>query len=297
MRNRIKAWWWRDKVNVGDCLTPYIINKLSGMEVIHIGYSLLEAARYILKRLKAGLPIDYQLIRPIYLFEPEYILGVGSILNHKSHKKAIVWGSGFIKASNLYYGKKLLAVRGQYSAERLVELGYPMTEIWGDPALLLPMIYRPKNITRKGTLAIVPNFSEYEKFEKQYGSRFDVINLNTSDIEHIIDLLCSYDYILSTSLHGLIISHAYGIPAIWIEDVVLVDDYFHFKFRDYFSSVGIPYYEPYRNIEELLNSNMEFFFKENQAKYMLNRDLKHIQRDLLSVAPFPVKSEFKNYSL
>lgn len=295
MNNRIKAWWWRDKTNLGDCLTPYIINKLSGMKVSHIGCSLWDAIIYILKRLKSGQPIDFRLISPIYLFEPKHILGVGSILHHQNRKKAIAWGCGFIKGSNNFYGKNVLAVRGQYSADRLVELGYPRIEIWGDPALLLPLIYQPKNIIRKKNVAVVPNFSEYEKFEKLYGHKFDVIDLNTDNIEGIIDLLCSYDYILSTSLHGLIISHAYGIPAIWIEDTVLVGDSFHFKYRDYFSSVGIPYYEPFRDIEDILNSDIEQFFNENKPKYELKKNLRDIHRDLLSVAPFPLKTEFKNY--
>ena len=58
--------------------------------------------------------------------------------------------------------------------------------------------------------------------------------------------------IFSTSLHGLIISHAYGIPAIWIKAGNIGTD--GFKFKDYFSSVNIPYYSPIKLEEFDLNS-------------------------------------------
>lgn len=293
VNNRVRAWWWRDKTNFGDCLTPYIINKLSGLDVVHIGCSLLDAIKYILKRWKAGLSIDFKLVWPIYLFEQTYILSVGSILGHHNHKCAIVWGSGFIRKTDKFYGKKAIAVRGRFSAQRLVELGHPYVDVWGDPALLLPILYQPKDIQRKKRLAIVPNFSEYQKFKSFYGQKFDVIDLNTDNIEATIDLICSYDYILSTSLHGLIISHAYGIPAIWIEDVVLADDSFHFKFKDYFSSVGITYYNPFKNIKDIINTDIEKFFDDNKEKYLLKKKITTIQNDLLSVAPFPIRPEFK----
>ncbi|WP_156383835.1 hypothetical protein [Methylobacterium sp. Leaf456] len=53
----------------------------------------------------------------------------------------------------------------------------------------------------------------------------------------MIDAVLSCRRILSSSLHGLILAHAYGIPATWlkISDRPLGDD---FKFRDYWASIG-----------------------------------------------------------
>jgi hypothetical protein len=50
--------------------------------------------------------------------------------------------------------------------------------------------------------------------------------------------------IVSSSLHGLIIAHAYGREAAWLKfsDRPLGDD---FKFRDYWASIGWPDHAPY----------------------------------------------------
>ena len=57
----------------------------------------------------------------------------------------------------------------------------------------------------------------------------------TNDIEHVIDQICECDFIFSSSLHGIIFSHSLGIPAIHLENIVLMDDTENFKFKDYYS--------------------------------------------------------------
>lgn len=68
---------------------------------------------------------------------------------------------------------------------------------------------------------MVPHFMEYDEIFKEYGSRYDVIDIRTDDVESFIDQIIDSDYILSTSLHGIIIAHAYGIPALWIKKDIL----------------------------------------------------------------------------
>lgn len=53
-----------------------------------------------------------------------------------------------------------------------------------------------------------------------------------------IDELCSCDCVISSSLHGLIIAEAYGIPTLWVKfsDEINGDD---FKFYDYYASIGL----------------------------------------------------------
>lgn len=287
----IKAWWWHGEVNLGDVLTPFIIKKLSGVDCKYIGYKWTYVLKYLMGQLHHHLPIDKRLLIPFYFKEPEYILGVGSILHHESDGKAIAWGSGFLKQSHVYTGGKAVAVRGEYTAKRLLELGFPKVEVFGDPALLLPLIYKP-NSSKKGGVAIIPHYSELEKFKELYGKQYDIINMKTDDIEGTINTLCSYSFILSSSLHGLIISHSYQIPAIWIESEVLASDSFHFKFRDYFSSVGIDYYEPFHNIDAIFKKGICKFFNENRDKYTFTKDLNKIQQDLLRIAPFPVLQKY-----
>lgn len=286
----IKAWWWREHKNLGDVLTPYIVGHLSEMKCKHIGIKWIDAIIYILKHIYAGTPIKWSVLWPVYFREPEYILGVGSIL-HIGGRKSIAWGSGFLFPNGKFLGKQAVAVRGCFSADILLKQGFPQVDVLGDPALLLPIVYQPL-IPKSGRVAIVPHFSEYQKFINLYGDRFDIINLNTDDVEGTIDKIFSCSYVFSTSLHGLIICHAYGIPAIWIEDKVLAEDNYHFKFKDYFSSVGIEYYEPYRNFDEILKGDISYFFEINKKKSSTNTDLHAIQLGLLKVAPFPICSKF-----
>ena len=52
-----------------------------------------------------------------------------------------------------------------------------------------------------------------------------------------VDDLCSCDCVISSSLHGLIIAEAYGIPTLWVKfsDEINGND---FKFYDYYASIG-----------------------------------------------------------
>ena len=290
-RNIIKAWWWRGEINLGDVLTPYIIKKLSGIECENVGYKWTYVLKYLLGQIHHHLPINKKILTPFYFKEPEYILGVGSILHHESDGKAIAWGSGFLKREHVFTGKKAVAVRGEYSAKRLHELGYPQVNVLGDPALLLPLIFN-EQIPKNEKIAIIPHYVEYEEFNDKYGQHYDIINMKTSDIEGTVKKISSYRYILSSSLHGIIIGQAYKVPTIWIEAEQLANDSFHFKFRDYFSSVGIDYYEPYRNIDEIVNGDIKQFFEDNKSRSSINKDLSVIQQNLLKVAPFPVLSQY-----
>ena len=73
-------------------------------------------------------------------------LAIGSILS-RSRQNYLVWGGGYMDASEKGLGGKYLAVRGPYSAEKLEAEGYPRCNVYGDPALLLPLVYTPKSIS------------------------------------------------------------------------------------------------------------------------------------------------------
>jgi hypothetical protein len=70
-----------------------------------------------------------------------------------------------------------------------------------------------------------------------------IINLMHSNIEEVTDAIYSCKRIVSSSLHGVIVSQAYGIPAIWtkLSNKLSGDGV---KFDDYFLSVGIKPYQP-----------------------------------------------------
>ena len=221
------------------------------------------------------------------------LLAVGSIICW-GNKKSVIWGSGFLNENQTFNGGTVLAVRGRYTDNKLKNEGYNGSSIYGDPALLLPLIIKPSKC-KTTNIAIIPHWSETDFFKEKYGKTCQIIDLRTKNIKDVIEQITSCNRILSTSLHGIIVSHAYGIPALWIKHKTL--DGSNFKFYDYFSSVGINEYDGLKNIDEILLSekNILACFEENESIVLPNIDLKKIHKELLSVAPFNIEPEFENF--
>ncbi|WP_124103196.1 hypothetical protein [Klebsiella pneumoniae] len=120
--------------------------------------------------------------------------------------------------------------------------------------------------------------------------KYKSYDLKTKDIEFVVDEIISCEYILSTSLHGVIVAQAYDIPTLWIKHNDINTD--GIKFYDYFDSVGIKPYDGFEDYESLINDYESAFVKHaNISK--ITTDLKKMQDNLLSVAPFPVLDKFK----
>ena len=125
---------------------------------------------------------------------------------------------------------------------RLLAVGGYCPPRYGDPGLLLPLYFRPK-VAKTVPLGIVPHVSHFGVVKKQYQNqeaegRVKVIDLRTKDVEAIVRQLMACEKIVSSSLHGLIVSDAYGIPNKWVQfnkNGVRGDN---IKYYDYFASVG-----------------------------------------------------------
>jgi pyruvyltransferase len=294
----IKIFWCggdSSKKNFGDELGPYIIKKLTNETVVFwkptfkgqiktTVIALLKFNQFTIDTLKGWL-------RP---FE-KIVFSAGSILE-VANKKSIVWGSGYICNEHKATGGAYLAVRGKLTAKNLELHGFKKPLVYGDPALLLPILYKKKkgNTNNKNIIGIIPHFTEYNYFKTEFGHLYKIINLKSDKIESIIDEITDCDYILSTSLHGIIVSHAYDIPAIWIErDVLEVDG---FKFKDYFSSVGIEFYSGFNSINEICKNQDTVidFFNMNKKISKINTSIFDLQKGLLKVFPFKIVEPYKS---
>ncbi len=166
------------------------------------------------------------------------LIAIGSIL-HWADGNSIVWGSGLIN-ENIELAlkpKSVLAVRGYLTWEKLKQQGVDSPQIFGDPGVFLPWLY-PKQAPR-WPLGIIPHYVDQdEPFVLQAAAGGVKIIDVTAPLEQYATALSSCERILSSSLHGLIFAHAYGIPGAWIKmsDRVLGDG---FKFFDYYSSIGV----------------------------------------------------------
>ena len=178
------------------------------------------------------------------------LLGIGSIL-HQAQDGDVVWGSGingkYLDRRIVARDLKILSVRGPLTRAYLMECGYEVPEIYGDPAVLTPLYYQAKQFEEKLDYAYVPHFSELKGMDQdqmQY-----VIN-PTLPFNEVVDKIVNTKKILSSSLHGIILAEAYGIPAILIR---ANENEPIFKYEDYYRGTGRTEVVFARSIEEGLN--------------------------------------------
>lgn len=285
-RNKISLIYWSED-NFGDALSPVVIEELSG-NLTQLKHAYKSKFRRFVKSIIYFSPKELNTI----LFPwQENVLGVGSVICC-GNSKSKVWGSGFMSNSGDFLGGSVFAVRGPSTSKRLVEQGFDKCEVYGDPALLLPLWEEPVE-KKTHQLGIVPHWKESDKFIEEYGDKYKIIDLRTKDIKKIITEITSCEYILSTSLHGIIVAHAYDIPSLWIKRGFIETD--GFKFADYFGSVRIPAYTGFEDIENILlsDANWKALFLGNEDKSSISIDLNEIQLGLLKAFPFPLKDKYE----
>ncbi|WP_298556310.1 polysaccharide pyruvyl transferase family protein [uncultured Algibacter sp.] len=248
-RKKIRLFWWSEsllmgkaKENYGDVLGKYLVEKISNKKVVF------------------SQPKKFSILD---FWQPIYVTA-GSILAHVN-KKCIVWGSGIINQNQIVKAAKFLAVRGPETRRVLMSQGYDVPEVYGDPALLLPNYYNPK-VDKSYTFGIIPHYVDYAFVKNKFGHLKDVliIDLMTNSIEDTTGQILQCKYVMSSSLHGIIVSHAYQIPALWIKfsDRLFGDN---IKFKDYFKSVAIEPYTPLGIESFNANEDTEKLFKKDEA--------------------------------
>ena len=209
--------YWDFENNWGDKVNPYIVEKLTGKKVI--------SSNSIFN----------------FLNKPE-ILGIGSIIVGDL-SNYVIWGSGIIseKTTLLTKPKEVLALRGYSTLHKIREVGGDC-DVFGDPVLLFPEIFSDKKSEKKYKYGIVPHFKDkssvgIQKIIALNNPEIKIIDIQSGTEEFVIDVL-SCENILSSSLHGLILAEAYGIPTcrLVFSEKLLGGD---FKFYDYYSGVGI----------------------------------------------------------
>lgn len=240
---------------------------------------------FIFKILSNRKPcFNYSSLLPFLIKDKENILGIGSIIESHVNKDSIIWGSGAM------YGdvdlkqkpKKVLAVRGPLTRKYLCAQGVSCPEVYGDPALLLPFLYKKKKHRPKYKLGVIPHFKD---FDSKY-----LLNLRNDPnvklirvkwyqkLEYVIDEICDCEFIVSSSLHGLIVADAYNIPNLWVKFSDNIEGGF-FKYFDYFMSVGRKDREPVVVTNAIL--------KEDLLKYKdMYTPIKYDPRILIENSPF-----------
>jgi hypothetical protein len=202
---KYKFWWMQgEKVqNFGDVLTPKLLEYYE-------------------------IPFEYEK-------SEMNAICIGSIAS-KATDGCIVLGSG-IAWQNTKLNPKAdwRFVRGPLTRNALIKSGGNCPEIYGDPALLLPIFCEESK--KEHDIGIIPHYKEYRIVKEKYPN-MNVINLNNQDPLYVAKEISKCRKTISSSLHGIIASHAYEIPCAWVKfsDLIIGDDT---KFKDHFQSVGL----------------------------------------------------------
>lgn len=190
---------------------------------------------------------DYGASPLAYRLRLTNFLVIGSTIDLRNTYNQSIWGAGLIKESSVLQHKpqKIYAVRGPKTRKILLSQGIDCPEIYGDPALLMPYYYKPrsKKIYKWGIISHNSNeavLSDLFLDGVKVRERKDVLIISMSHYDNwknVPEAICSCEKILSSSLHGLIVSEAYNIPSVWIEfGKPLYGG--RFKFYDFYESVN-----------------------------------------------------------
>ncbi|SKC35839.1 polysaccharide pyruvyl transferase family protein [Krasilnikoviella flava] len=200
--------------NFGDLLSPWLVRKMTGKKVV------------VADRTK-----------------PHYMV-IGSIISQAT-AGTVVWGSGTYGTEGrdeVSPDAQYTAVRGPLTRAKLGAskgFGIEVPEVYGDPALLLPLYYLPKvPITHE--YGVVVRWSERRWARATFGPGVKLIDFARTDVEAVVRELLSCKRVVTSSLHGLIVADAYGIPNAWLASASPRGGVY--KFYDYFASV-----EKFRN--------------------------------------------------
>lgn len=189
--------------------------------------------------------VDYMLKRKGISLNQEidgrkHLYSIGSILQ-MGYQNATIWGSGFAFEPSILRGLPhryplrrldVRSVRGPMTRRTLCRLGHSCPKIYGDPAVLMPLIYSKGKEEPEQEYLIIPHYSMEKAFIREHGSKH-IASMNTKDYRAVIDMICSSQKVISSSLHGIILAEAYGVPAVYLQDRPVRFDY---KYADWYAS-------------------------------------------------------------
>lgn len=182
-----------------------------------------------------------------------------------------VWGSGLMTNINMpdLAFIKYHAVRGPLT-KICLPTSLPKIAL-GDPGMLAPIVF-PKAKYATSEIGFVPHWTQINSIKTK---KFIAENPNVRLINpqhgtaEVINRISGCEFVLSSSLHGLIIADAYKIPNVWIEDSP-VHEGNGLKFLDYFSSIGRYELHPSRTDEI---RNIDLLRDAMDTQYFKNIDL------------------------
>lgn len=186
------------------------------------------------------------------------LLAVGSVLLFASTDD-VIWGTGMnAKRMDLKHYKfkrlDLRAVRGPLTRDFIIKnFNIDCPEVYGDPVLLIPYFF-PEFKKKKNPdyeYIIIPHYSEIDLFPKDV---YPNAVYPTEPWNEVIRKILNSKFVISSSLHGLVVADAYGIPARCLR---ITEHEPLFKYEDYYLGTNRPDFAFATSIEDALNMGGE----------------------------------------
>lgn len=187
------------------------------------------------------------------------MIAIGSVLNREKKaktwglpRKLHIWGTGSGDPKDEFSSRHYFhAVRGQKCLNQIK--GTKTKPVLGDPGLLSSSLVN-KPSTKRIRVGVIPHIRHRdsavvdELLSNIPGAKvIDVF----SPVKQVLSEIASCDFVLSTSLHGLIVADSYGVPNQWLTTGRCAS--WEYKFQDYYSSFGLQDPAPLTTEELLLN--------------------------------------------
>jgi hypothetical protein len=207
----IRAWWWREashRTNFGDELGWLLLERITSRRVERTALGRCD------------------------------VVSVGSlletVLRHGAGNRPLVWGAGFLAPGEAVSRDALAfaAVRGRLTRERIA--GGDDVAL-GDPGLLAPLLLDDVP-PRRDRIAFLPHRHDRgAEAVRAFAARpeVDLLDVHASPLD-VLAGIASCRFVLSSSLHGLVVADALGVPSCWVEPTTRVEGA-GYKFRDYYS--------------------------------------------------------------
>ncbi|MCS0494510.1 polysaccharide pyruvyl transferase family protein [Ancylobacter sp. MQZ15Z-1] len=209
----------------------------------------------------------------------ERMVAVGTIGHNQRNGILHFWGTGvdaernpvdplvrgYVRPADTAF--HIHALRGPNSARTLRAAGIEVPDVFGDPVWMLPRFWPMKDVEKTHDLGVILHITELEDRTPEAGvkptlrryvvpdafkDRIRLINTHcdpTADaMRRKVEEIVSCRAIVSTSLHGLVISETYGIPCAWFAtygdgegrmlDLGNAQHQIDHRMRDFYSGVG-----------------------------------------------------------
>lgn len=282
--------------NFGDALSPKLVEKLSGRRM---GYA--DPYKADLVAVGSVLYTGHWLFRNgVY---NRTVRGAISFLRLKMktcRTPIKIWGSGFLEYPkfpsivDVVRAAEVCALRGKVSHQIMDRLGLcPLSQeiAYGDPGLLYPLLLESMP-AKEYDIGIVPHYFDKENgvaiFDsiRKTGAKAALIDVLGGDPVRTVREIAKCEAIISSSLHGCIVSDGMGIPnrQMTLSTLSLAKEDYFLKFKDYYSAFGIDMPKPFEVTD--LDCGVATLLARIRREYCVpNDEVARVKNDLKASFP------------